>query len=286
MTGVEYRTVLAAGVVVGAVGAAVAHYRASDRWAADSEEVRDQLLAANVVREANYCAREIVNLPAPVQRYFRAVLTDGQPVVTHARIASKGTFNMGEPAAPAWKPFTAVQDFYPGAPGFVWDARVRMLPGVDAYVRDSFAGGAGSMHASVAGLVTVADSHGSPEIAAGALMRYLAEAPWFPTALLPGQGVTWAAAAEQRATATLRAGATSVSADFEFGPDGLIARCIALRDNDKLHAKLPWGGRYSAWIERDGMKIPGAAEVAWELPAGTFPYWRGTVEPVYDFTIE
>jgi len=39
------------------------------------------------------------------------------------------------------------------------------------------------MHAKVARLVTVADQHGTPEMAASSLLRYLAEAAWLPTAL-------------------------------------------------------------------------------------------------------
>jgi hypothetical protein len=71
--------------------------------------------------------------------------------------------------------------------------------------------------------------------------------------------------------------------DFHFGADGLIEPSEALRDNDKLHAKLPWGGAYRHWIERGGMTIPSEAEVSWKLPSGPFACWRGAVEPVYDF---
>ena len=41
-----------------------------------------------------YDARELEGLPAPVQRYFRAVLKDGQPIITAATIDIAGTFNM------------------------------------------------------------------------------------------------------------------------------------------------------------------------------------------------
>jgi hypothetical protein len=115
-------------------------------------------------------------------------------------------------------------------------------------------------------------------------MRYLAEAVWLPTALLPGQNVIWTRMSDDWARASLTAGSATVSLDFRFGRDGLIAACAALRDNDKLGTKQPWGGRYTDWIERGGMRIPGAAEVYWELPSGTFPYWRGSVEPRYAFT--
>ena len=40
-------------------------------------------------------------------------------------------------------------------------------------------------------------------MAEGELMRFLAEAAWYPTALLPSQGVRWQGADERSAFATL-----------------------------------------------------------------------------------
>ena len=37
--------------------------------------------------------RTIEGLPLPVQRYFRAVLRDGQPMIATARVAHEGTFS-------------------------------------------------------------------------------------------------------------------------------------------------------------------------------------------------
>ena len=45
---------------------------------------------------ARYSARDLEGLPAPVQRYFRAVLTDGQPVIAAASIEMSGTLEVAE----------------------------------------------------------------------------------------------------------------------------------------------------------------------------------------------
>src|SRR5207249_11032068 len=78
-------------------------------------------------------------------------------------------------------------------PGFVWDAAIRVAPFLSVRVRDAYIRGAGSMQGRLAAVVTVVDQRDRPELNAGALQRYLAEAVWFPTALLPGQGVAWQA---------------------------------------------------------------------------------------------
>lgn len=60
-----------------------------------------------------------------------------------------------------------------------------MLPGLPARVHDAYVAGEGILHASLLGLFTVADLRGTDYIAEGELMRFFAEAAWYPTALLP-----------------------------------------------------------------------------------------------------
>ena len=97
---------------------------------------------------------------------------------------------MGE-SDDGWKRLKATQYFSAGLPGFVWDARIHMAPLMTVWVRDAYVGGEASMKARFLSIVTVLDEHGKAELNAGALQRYLAEAVWFPTALLPSQGIEW-----------------------------------------------------------------------------------------------
>jgi Family of unknown function (DUF6544) len=266
-------------VVLGAVGLSAAQWR----WESKAHDITRQLESAGRTREAVYSESELEGLPIVVQKYFRQVLTPGQPIIVHARVRSRGTFNMGEPPAENWKLFTAVQDFYPNAPGFVWNARIRIAPAMNVFVRDAFVDGRGSMYGSILGVKTVVQSGGTPGMAEASLMRYLAEAPWFPTALLPSQAVRWTAMSDRVARAALTSNGTTAALDFRFAEDGLLLGCEALRENDTLHAKFPWGGKFSRWIRKDGMMLPSQAEVAWQLPTGYFAYWRGVVEPSYEF---
>lgn len=82
----------------------------------------------------------------------------------------------------------------------MWDARIRSAPLLDVRVRDSYLGGA-AMLGKLAGVVPVVDRAGSPELASGALLRYLAELPWLPMALLPGGGLSWQAVDDSTARA-------------------------------------------------------------------------------------
>lgn len=232
---------------------------------------------------------DVAALPAPVARYFRAVLSDRQRVVTHAHVAWTGQFNMGSPGADNWVPFTAEQDFVPGAPGMVWDARMRMAPGLTVRVRDGLVDGEGSMYGAVLGLIPVVDKKGSPEMATASLQRYLAEAVWLPTALLPTQGVRWTAVDDSRALATIRAGLVEASVEFRFGDDGLVAAMVVpdrlFDDGKRAPERHPWRGRILRYTTVDGMRVPEEAVVEWLMPAGPYAYWRGTptaIEYSYD----
>ena len=84
----------------------------SKRWSDATRILRRSLEAARTdgkarsASQAHFDSRELEDLPAPVQRYFRAVLKEGQPIVSALTIEMVGTFNMST-TAEQWKPFTS-----------------------------------------------------------------------------------------------------------------------------------------------------------------------------------
>ena len=202
-----------------------------------------------------------------------------KPIITHARITWAGQFNMGKPGNDNWRPFTAIQEFVPGAPGFVWNARIAMLPGVPVLVRDSLVDSRGSMRGAIFGLLSVVNAEGTSTLATGALQRYLGEATFFPTALLPRQGVSWTAIDDARAQATITAGEATVSLEFRFDAEG---RNVSVYAPDRFYddgtgqpVAAPWEGRNLQFGERAGVTVPMESMVQWLLPSGPFPYWWG-----------
>jgi hypothetical protein len=227
-------------------------------------------------------AQELEGLPAPVQRYFRAVLKDGQPIIAAATIEMTGTINMSA-TAEQWKPFTSRQRVVTRKPGFLWNARVDMLPGVPAQVEDSYIAGQGRLIAKLFGLFTVADTQGDGEIARGEFMRYFAESPWYPTALLPSQGVRWDAVDDASAHATIVDGPITLTLLFRFNDAGLIASVRAEArgagaGQDGVMVMLPWDCGLSDYRTQDGMLIPMAGEAAWVRPEGRKAYFVGKVQ--------
>lgn len=272
------------GVVLGLVVALVlgAVLVAAWRWRSTTDRLVARLDRDRTPgRATTVSLSEIESLPAPVARYLRLVLQDGQPIIRRARLRQEGEFLIRPPEG--WRPFRAVQEVATLPPGFVWDATIRMAPGLGVKVRDGLVGEAGSMRASLLGLMTMVAVEGTPDIAAGALHRYLAEAVWFPTALLPSEGVRWEALDDSTARAHLSAGAVTVSLDFSFGPDGLVRTVFTdarLRDVDGRGVPTPWRGHWREFDRPAGWLIPIRGDVEWIHPEGAQPYWRGRIVDV------
>ncbi len=154
------------------------------------------------------------------------------------------------------------------AVGAVW--RLRTWSGVAAHVEDSDIAGNGRLDAKLFGLFTVANSHGDGEIACGEFMRCFAESPWYPTALLPSQGVRWEAVDDACANATIVDDPISLTLLFRFNDAGLIA--------------LVRAGSRGAGLGKDGMLVPMAGEAAWVRPEGRKAYFVGHVQKLrYEF---
>ena len=290
MTWFTWLVLVAAALVIAAVGLTAL---GSMRWAAAMQSLTAKLevgrvptSAASAAAPTRYDAKEIEGLPAPVQLYFRAALTPGQAIVSAATIQMTGTFNMSA-TDEQWKLFTSRQRVTTRRPGFLWDARIAMLPGLTVRVVDSYIVGSGLLRAALQGLVTMADMQGGGEIARGEFMRYFAEAVWYPTALLPSQGVQWKAVDDRSASATLTDGPITLTLLFRFDEAGLIESFRAEARGGmvgRLMVQAPWEGRFSNYQTRDGMSVPFAGEVAWMRPEGRKVYFKGAVAQLsYEF---
>lgn len=270
-----------------AVSIATALVYGSNRWQSATKEMHTKLEAALLpIGAKTYSPDELIGLPAPVQRYFRKALKDGQPMVSAVSVQHSGTFNMSE-TGEQWRPFISTQRVITQRPGFDWDGRIAMMPGLSVRVHDAYIAGEGILHASLFGLVSLVTLRGTPEVAQGELMRFLAEAAWYPTALLPSQGVQWEAVDDTSAQATLEDGKTTLKLLFRFNEDGLIDSVRAETRGRTVAGSViptPWEGRWSNYELRYGMRIPIDGEVAWMLPEGPKTYWRGRITKLsYEF---
>lgn len=281
---------LAAALLLLTLGLAAAIALGEARWRRLTQERLAQLGAAQPEAPVTrFDPAELDGLPPPVQRYLRAVLPVGAPRVRRVTLVHSGHFNLSEEGS-NWKPFDSDQQVRTERPGFVWNARIRLLPWPSwpaVRVHDAYLDGEGVLHATLQGLLPLAELRGGAALAEGELMRYLAEAAWYPSALLPSPNLRWQALDAHSARVTLRDGALSVSLDVHFSAaDGLIERVHAAARGRSLGGRIvptPWQGRWSDYRRLQGVLVPTRGEVAWLTPQGAQPYWRGAVKALrYD----
>ena len=270
--------VLGVGVLAAALAVTTASL-AGTAWSRTSMLHRTRILEGRVAPSPAAAAE----LPLPVVRFLDGSVPAAADLQSGVRLEQEGEFQTGE-GEEGWRPFTAVQVVRAYPPAFQWDARIGMAPFTPVRVRDGYLDGQGAMTAKVWGLFSVVDAGPSPELARAALVRALAEAPWIPTRLLPGNGLAWSQVDDTTALATLTDGGLSVSATFAFDVSGDIVGVYVPdrgREVDGRYLPTPWVGRF--WdhaVVDGGFRVPRQAEVAWIVDGERVPYWRGRVTSI------
>src|SRR5688572_10207048 len=279
--------VVAGGVVVALVAAVVVSRIGASRWANETQALEQNLAAASqAVPSARIDRAATMDVPEPVRRYFQIALREGQPPIRVARFSQSGQLRAGI-ESPTWLSFTAREMAAPLARGFVWDARIRLAPLVHAGLRDAYMDGSAHARVALQSAVTVSEERDTPALNAGDLYRLLAEGPWYPTMLLPRQGLVWTAGDRpDRAVATLTDHGTSVSVEFRFNDAGEVASIFAAarpRQYGTTYIDTPWEGRFGRYVSVAGMRVPSTGEVGWWVDRQWFPVWKATLA---DFSFE
>ena len=216
-----------------------------------------QLTEAIVEPEQRCASAARAVVPLPVARYFRRVLKDGQLMIRSVIATQQAEFFInGE-----WRPLKATQHFSATPPGLVWDATITMAPLLQAYVRDAYVDGRGSMQATIYGLWPLVNQAGTAELTSGALQRFLGEAVWLPTALLPSPAISWTGRDDHSAVVTLTDQGTRVSLLFEFDDHGDVMRISGDRYKESAGADTlqPWIITCREHVERSGIRYPSTA---------------------------
>jgi hypothetical protein len=223
-------------------------------------------------------ASVLTELPAPVQRYMRFTGVLGKPWIHSVVLTQVGRFRQGLDRP--WMPMTAKQIYTVSPVSFAWDARFRIMGLPLLRARDEYSSGRGRMHAKLAGLYTVFDVEGE-KLDQGAMLRYLSEMIWFPTAFL-GENITWRAVDGHSADVQLADGVKSVSGRLFFDDDGRPTNFTAkrYREIDGDFSLDSWSTPITGYGVRAGLQLPTQGQAVWNLPSGDLTYVDLEIEEV------
>ena len=246
----------------------------------DLAAATERLLRSGEGRDAetNAEAPRLDDLPPPVARYLRMAIRAAKPI-QEVRMRQTGTLRT-DTETERWMAFEAEHLVVPPATGFLWNARVTVAPLLHVRVRDALIDGEGAGQVSVLSALTVSAARGGLEMNSGSLHRYLAEAVWYPTALLPGERLQWTAIDASTALATLTSNGTSVSLEFRFAETGEVSGIYTPARWGTFaggYEQVPWEGHFTDYRERDGMLVPTYGEVGWYVGGEWRVVWKGEV---------
>ncbi|MBX3232561.1 MAG: hypothetical protein KIT84_16420 [Labilithrix sp.] len=275
------RTDLAAAIVLAILGIggglSTLVNRATTKLHRDTdEEVRTMFRADAETPPRVVEPADLEPLPPPVQRWLQRSGVVGRPVARGIRLRQVGAMHTSPTAA--WFPVRAEQYFTTSEPQFVWWMEGRMKRVLPLAGRDAYVDGVGSTHVTAAGLVDVANARGR-KVDQGALLRWLAETVWFPSAALEPY-VVWEHETALTARATITSHGVTAAAVFAFDEDG---RPIGFDAERYYGADGPlehWAGRNTEWGVVRGVEIPTRGEVTWHLETGNFTFYRWRITDV------
>jgi hypothetical protein len=212
-----------------------------------------------------YDPDQLSGLPAPVQRYFRHVLKPGQPYLRSVRLRHDGQFKTD--LKKDWMAITGEEYFLANLPGYLWNGTTTWFSACDQYIA-----GRGSLTVRLLGVLPIVHGTG-PSYNQGELLRWLAEAVWFPTSLLPSGRAVWSPIDDSSATLTLTDHGLTVVCRMDFNGQNELVRYRAQRYSDETHIKT-WTGILSDYREIHGLRIPTQGGAAWIINGEEQPYAR------------
>ncbi|MBD3192866.1 MAG: hypothetical protein GF308_19660 [Candidatus Heimdallarchaeota archaeon] len=238
-------------------------------------EIERLFAASPNISDKVYNSKQVEGLPTPVKRYFQYSLQEDQPYISYVRLKHKGQFRQKQ----KWQAIKGQEYFTVEKPGFIWIGKVPFFKAKDKYYD-----GQGNLQIKLFSFIPIINTKGK-EWNQGELLRWLGEAPWFPTALLPSEKLRWEPIDEESAKVILSDKNLTVEGTFYFNNLGQATQFKAKRYKDG--SLEDWTGFYSDYRMVNGIRVPFYVEVVWNLDSGDFSYAKFTVDLIeYDIPMK
>lgn len=235
-------------------------------------EIYDLMNTQTIESQTTITLESLTRLPPVVQKWLVRSNIVGKEKIRTIHLKQKGLLR-SKPEG-KWMPMQAEQHITTEPAGFIWKAKID--PGYFMTIngRDKLEHGKGHMLIKAANMITVADSEGS-QIDQGAMMRYLAEIMWSPTAAL-NKNIRWEYVNDTSARAVLFDGDKTVSGLFIFDQNGDVVGFEGKRygDFNDLYSLETWAVEVKGYKDFHGIRIANKSEVTWKLKTGDFTWLK------------
>lgn len=229
------------------------------------KQVKHLFVQSPKVSRKTFTHDTVANLPDPVQRYFKHVLSEGQPYINYVRLRHIGQFKTDLNGN--WLPITGEEYFTTTYPGMIWKGNTKWFT---AY--DSLISGKGKLTVYLLSILRIVNGHGI-KYSQGELLRWIGESVWFPTNLLPTENLQWSAIDSHTARLTYTCKKFSMHYLVTFNDVGEITQLETKRYMGDKNLET-WIGKLSGYERYNRILVPTAIEAIWKLQNQDFPYAR------------
>jgi len=267
---------LLAAVALLVVGALVAVALGSWRFGRMVDRETAALLAeASAGSDRVITESMLAPLPDPVRRYLTYAGVVGKPIPRSIHLEQTG--RMRAKPGDAWTPLNADVTYTVDPSGFVWSGTMHRGPLPIARARDMYRGGNGGMLVKAGGLITVVDARWEAMDRA-AMMRFLNEIMWFPTAYLSDK-ISFEPIDANTARVTFTDHGRDVSGTLRVDDVGrlIVFEAQQYRTVDGRMELEDWSTRVTGYGELGGLRLPVSGRAVWGLRDGDFAYLELTV---------
>lgn len=177
-----------------------------------------------------------------------------------------------------WMSFRASHSISTRTCEFAWQAQTGF--GRLILVSDVLRDGVGEGVVSFFGVFVIARSRASSELNRGQLIRYLAEIPWAPAAILENPYLRWSELSDNILVST-RDDNEGAAVEMKLDANGRVREVFAARRPRATSSGFidtPWRGRFFDYRNYDGFWIPCRGEVGWEIGGHESVVWEGQLE--------
>jgi len=214
------------------------------------------------------------DLPPLIARYVERNVPSGD-TASRVRFGQVGEMQL-KPGR--WTQFEAEQEFSVQRVEFSWRARFPLAPLVALHVRDWYHAGEGALEVRLWHL-PIKRLRGDA-VAKGEAIRYLAELPWAPQAVVLNRELEWREVDDWTTEVGTRVAGERVAVLLHFDAAGDIVAASA-QDRPRAVGKdsvaTPFAGEFGDYQVFEGVRLPTTAAVRWELEEGPFVYFRGRI---------
>ncbi|AXP82247.1 hypothetical protein CJ739_3185 [Mariniflexile rhizosphaerae] len=236
-------------------------------------ETKSLLKGVTIENDSIITKEDVKYLPEIVQKWVKNSGAIGKYKTVSVQLKQKG--EMKTKPSGKWMSFEAEQHINVINPGFVWSTEVHVMPMIQMIGRDKFANGEAEILIKLASLIPAVNVGKNEKINQAAMLRYMAEIIWFPSAAL-NPYISWESIDSTSVKATFTINNKSVVGLFKFSSIGDFMFFKAKRyyeagDDATLET---WYVESKSFKEFNGVRIPNKYQVIWKLKEGDFNWLK------------